>query len=64
VRKALEQSIPTQQSPLLQIALIDALVHIHDNSAAGEFKKLSGDTALNAAVRQRAQWAIQKLSSE
>lgn len=64
VRKALEQSIPTQQSPLLQIALIDALVHIRDNSAAGEFKKLSGDTAINAAVRQRAQWAIEKLSSE
>lgn len=64
VRKALEQSIPTQQSPLLQIALIDALVHIRDNSAAGELKKLSGDNAINAAVRQRAQWAIEKLSSE
>jgi hypothetical protein len=64
VRRALEQSIPTQQSPLLQIALIDALVHIRDNSAAGELKKLSGDIAINAVVRQRAQWAIEKLSSE
>lgn len=64
VRKGLEQSITTQQSPLVQIALIDALVHIRDNGAASEFKQLSGDNALNAAVRQRAQWAIQKLSSE
>jgi len=64
VRKALEQSITTQQSPLLQIALIDALVHIHDNGAAGQFKQLSSDSSLNAAVRQRAQWAVQKLSLE
>ena len=64
VRKSLEQSIPNQQSPLLQIALIDALVHIHDSGAAGEFKQLSGNTAVNAAVRERAHWAIGKLTSE
>lgn len=64
VRKALEQSIPTQQSPLVQIALIDALVHIRDNAAAQEFKRISGDKAIDAAVRQRAQWGLQKLSYE
>ncbi len=64
VRKELEQSISKQQSPLVQIALIDALVHIHDNGAAGEFKQLSGNTALNADVRQRAKWAAEKLTSE
>jgi hypothetical protein len=62
VRKALEQSIPRQQSPLLQIALIDALVHIKDHSAADEFKQLSGNDKVNAVVRQRAQWAVEKLS--
>ena len=62
VRKALEQSIPRQQSPLLQIALIDALVHIKDHSAAEEFKQLSGNDKVNAVVRQRAQWAVEKLS--
>lgn len=62
IRKALEQSIPKQQSPLLQIALIDALVHIRDRSAAEEFKQLSGNTQVNAVVRQRAQWAVEKLS--
>lgn len=64
VRKGLEQSIPTQQSPLVQIALIDALVHIRDSAARTEFKQLSGNNSINAAVRQRAQWAIQKLNSE
>jgi len=62
VRTALVESISKQESPLLQIALIDALVHIHDRAAAQEFKQLSGDKQVNAVVRQRAQWAVEKLS--
>jgi hypothetical protein len=62
VRRVLEQSISKQQSPLVQIALIDALVHIRDHSAAAEFKQLSGNAGVNAVVRQRAQWAVEKLS--
>jgi hypothetical protein len=62
VRQALVQSIAKQESPLLQIALIDALVHIHDRAAAEEFKQLSGNTQVNTMVRQRAQWAVEKLS--
>jgi hypothetical protein len=62
VRSALEQSIPVQSSPLVQIALIDALVHIRDNSAAGELRKLTSDEDVNASVRQRAQWGLQKLT--
>jgi len=62
VRTALVESIGKQESPLLQIALIDALVHIHDHAAAQEFKQLSGNTQVNAMVRQRAQWAVEKLS--
>lgn len=64
VRKALEQSISTQQSPLVQIAMIDALVHIRDNAAAAKFQQLSTNSELNSVVRQRAQWAVQKLSLE
>jgi hypothetical protein len=62
VRRALEQSIPLQGSPLLQIALIDALVHIRDNAATGELRKLTSDQEINASVRQRAQWGLQKLT--
>jgi hypothetical protein len=61
VRKALVESIPLQDSPLVQIALIDALVHVRDNAAASELKRLTGDTGMNTAVRQRAQWGLQKL---
>lgn len=62
VRKALVESIPRQDSPLVQIALIDAVVHMRDNTAATELRKLTGDREVNAAVRQRAQWGLQKLT--
>jgi HEAT repeats len=62
VRKALVDSLAQQNSPLVQIALIDALVHMHNRSAAGEFRKLSKDTDVNAAVQQRARWGLEKLT--
>jgi hypothetical protein len=62
VRKALVDSLPRQDSPLVQIALIDALVHLRDRAAAGELRKLTGDAEANAAVRQRAQWGLERLS--
>ena len=64
VRKALISSIPHQDSPLVQIALIDSLVHSGNRAAAPELKKLTADTDINPAVRQRAQWGLQKLSFE
>jgi hypothetical protein len=62
VDKALIDSLPQQDSPLVQIALIDALVHMRDGAASGQLRKLSGDSEANAAVRQRAQWGLQKLT--
>ncbi len=64
VRTALVNSLVGQDSPLVQIALIDALVHFHDKAAAGPLEKLKGDGQVNAAVRQRAQWGLQKLTYE
>jgi hypothetical protein len=64
VDKALMDSIPLQDSPLVQIALIDSLVHIHNRAAAPELKKLTADAGANPAVRQRAQWGLKKLSFE
>jgi HEAT repeat protein len=61
IRSALVDSIPTQESPLVQIALIDALVQIHDTAASVELVKISRDPAYNPNVRQRAGWGIQKL---
>ena len=46
----------------MQVALIDSLVRIRDHSAAGEFKKLTVASEVNPAVRQRAQWGLEKLT--
>jgi hypothetical protein len=62
IRKALVNSIPLQDSPLVQIALIDTLVNLRDNAAAGQLQKLTTDTNVNAAVRQRAQWGLGQLN--
>ena len=64
IGKALVDSIEQQDSPLVQIALIDSLVSIRNRAAAGELKKLMAATDINPAVRQRAQWGFQKLSFE
>jgi hypothetical protein len=62
IRKALVDSIAMQDSPLVQIALIDSLVQIRDHDAASELKRIAADTQSNANVRQRADWGIQKLA--
>jgi len=61
VRQAMVGALANQDSPLVQIALIDALVHLREKDAAGEFRKLSTEADTNAAVRQRAQWALKTL---
>lgn len=61
VRQAMVNALGNQDSPLVQIALIDALVHMRETTATREFKKLSTEMDANAAVRQRAQWALQTL---
>lgn len=60
-RAAVLQSIRKQDNPLVQIALIDLLVDLHDSGAVSELGKLSGDQKIDAAVRQHAQWALGRL---
>jgi HEAT repeat protein len=62
VRKGLVESMSTQDSPLVQIALIDAMVRMRDRDVKNELRKLTHDSEVNAAVRQRAQWGLEKLS--
>jgi hypothetical protein len=62
VRQSLVNALGRQDSPLVQIALIDALVHLRDKDAAGQFRKLSAEPQANAAVRQRADWALKTLN--
>jgi anti-sigma factor RsiW len=62
VRSGLLETLPTQQSPMVQVALIDALVEMRDRTAVGQLQRVQQDANMNPAVRQRAQWAIQQLN--
>ncbi|HEX7287809.1 MAG TPA: HEAT repeat domain-containing protein [Candidatus Angelobacter sp.] len=62
VRKGLIDALEGQQSPLVQVALIDALVDIHDSGAIQQLKKLQQDPKVDPSVRKRAEWGVVQLS--
>lgn len=62
VRTGLIDSLAKQNSPLVQISLIDLLVQIHERQSIGVLRKIADDAGQNRQVRQRAEWGLQKLS--
>jgi hypothetical protein len=62
VREGLVKSLPKQDSPLVQISLIDLLVQLNDRQSVDVLIQLSNDSSQNRQVRQRALWGLQKLS--
>jgi len=61
VRQAFIEALALQGSPLVQIALIDAMVDFREGRAAGAFKSLASDTATNPAVKTRIATALEEL---
>jgi hypothetical protein len=61
VRHALADAIPVQQSPLVQIALIDLLVQVRDREAAPALRQASQNKDLDEAVRQRAAAGLERM---
>jgi len=62
VKKTVVDALQEQQSPLVQVALIDQLVEWRDAEAAPRLQQLRQTPNLNPTVRQRADWAISKLN--
>lgn len=60
VRQAALTSLDMQE-PLVQLALIDLLVDIKERRAALPLKALLTERAVDGDVRQRAQWALERL---
>ncbi len=60
-RRGLLQAIGKQESPMVQIALIDQLAELRDQTAVPALRSLETDAKVNAEVRQRAQWALGRL---
>ena len=61
VRSAMTASLSRQQSPLVQIALIDLMVSLREKRAATALKKLLSDSQVIPEVRQRAQSGINQI---
>ena len=61
VRRGLLEALTRQESPLVQIALIDALVQIRERQSADTLRRMSVDQNLNQAVRQRAAWGLREI---
>jgi anti-sigma factor RsiW len=62
VRTGLVDALQRQQSPLVQIALIDLLVELRDADAVQHLKTFEQTPNLNPAVRQRVEWGVRQLS--
>ncbi len=63
VGRALIEALPAQDSPLVQIGLIDLLVGRNETDVTPALRKLIGDPQTNPAVRQRAQWGLNQLGA-
>jgi anti-sigma factor RsiW len=62
VRKGIVDALQSKQSPMVQIALIDTLVDMHERDAVDQIKKFQETPDLNPTVKQRAEWGINKLT--
>lgn len=61
VRNGVLDALQEQQSPLVQVALIDQLLEWRDKDAVRQLRSLEQTPNLNPAVKQRAEWAVSKL---
>jgi hypothetical protein len=62
VHKGILDSLQQDQSPLVQVALIDLMLEWRDRDAAHRLQELEQTPNLNPTVRQRVEWAKSKLN--
>lgn len=60
-RRALLESLAAQDSPLVQIAIIELLVDMNDQTAVKPLQAYAGDGKLSREVQERARWAVGQL---
>lgn len=61
VRASVLACLPRETNPLVQVAMIDFLVAVHDHDAAPELRKLIADDKTDADVRESARRAVDQL---
>ena len=60
-RRGIVQALGKQSSPLVQIALLDLVVELHDQTAMPGIRFLLSNAEVNPDVKQRAEWAVRQL---
>ena len=60
-RRGLVQALAKQDSPLVQIAILDQVVELREHSAVSAIQALASGQDVNPDVKQRAQWALRNL---
>ena len=60
-RNGLAKALGKQNSPLVQIAILDEIVEVHDRTAAPAVQALVAKQDANPEVKQHAQWALRQL---
>jgi HEAT repeats/Putative zinc-finger len=61
VRERVLESLENQNAPIVQVAIIDLLVDLKEGKAGPELRKLVENASIDNGVRQRAQWALERL---
>jgi hypothetical protein len=61
IQRALVDSLPLQDSPLVDVAVIDVLTEVHDKAAIPALRQLAQDPKTDDSVRQRAAAGVRKL---
>lgn len=62
VRLALIEALRRPQSPAVHVGLIEAMVRASEKGSVAPIKSLLQNPGIDPSVRERAQWALQKLS--
>jgi hypothetical protein len=60
-RERVLASLENQNAPIVQVAIIDLLVDLKEGKAGPELRRLAENASIDNGVRQRAQWALERL---
>lgn len=61
IRQGLIESLAKQNSPMVQIEIIDLLVAIREKRSINALRQLIQDEKLNSTVKERAEWGLNQL---
>lgn len=64
VRQGFLASLDRAQAPLVQIALIDAIVELNERKSVMVFRKLQTATDVDELVKQRARWGLDRMRAK